>query len=490
MAVEEDAASQVRRLVEGGHSVVLLFCDPESAARAQGVFQDPRPNSTVILTRPAAERSAGVPEPWKRVPMVPQVEAYTTAGRVQEFEVSPVHLFIFLSALWVIGFKAAAFFPQDDLLRHAVAYLWNYDYGVPYASATHSPSFDFYIGFDVLAGTLHRAMGDWALLVLQFVPLVLLFVAMARFLKGADPWLRIVALTVGIVLLFPRISLGRPSLLCSSLMMVIFAYHDVLPAWSRYLMSAALSPIYYLFFIYHLPLLLLDRRYLFTLAAGLAFWLVYSGGDYFREIGVLLTSLSGSKVTENYTIAGFLAGTWLLLLPLLLHWRKDVPKALTVLFFLGLNQVRYVESVLPLLVSFLRHMDLKVRPVVGLGLVFFALYTAPVRMHDVAREIPRAMPQGSRVLSESMTTAYHLIYHNPALHVAPSYNLGWTDPGVRSALTSLSRGALDCDDPALASFDYLVEQSLSGPPPSCLDLVLVEKGRRLWKVLPRSESAR
>lgn len=415
-------------------------------------------------------------------------EAYSRLFTYENVIFKPYHLFIFLLAIWCVGFYARSFFPKDDLLRHAVAYLWDYDYRIPYQFTSFEPTFDSYIGFDVIMGWLHRFLGDYALAVPQLIALTLVFFATNRLLKGTDTNVRLILLMFTIQFIAGRIMLGRPSIVCSSIMLILYAYDEQLRGGTKVVAGFFMGVLYYLSFIYFVPLLLKDRKYILSMTGALIFWLAYSHGAFVPETLAVVTSLNDQNlsVTENKTIIGFYFKMFLFALPMIYFGRRDLKTLFSICYLSLSNQVRYVETIMSLLVSFFRFVPdrIRVTPVMTLGAVFFLLVQFPWGVQQILSEIPARIPASSYVLTEDMKVMYQLIYKNPSLRVSPCYAYGWTDKEVQKVIRDISRGELDCDDSALHKFQYLVESNLQGQPPRCLDLIAVEQSKRLWKIRP------
>jgi hypothetical protein len=398
----------------------------------------------------------------------------------------PIHLYLFLVAAWCLAFSIGSFYPRDDLLRHTIAYKWGYDYSVPYGHSTYSPPFDLYILFDAIQGGLHRVLGDIALLFPQLLALSLTFWGTEKLLRPSSANLRLVLLMFTVTVLATRFTLGRPAIVCSSIMLILYAYHDSIRPAVRYLAAALMSPLYYLFFIYLPPLIIRDRKYILSLAAGFAFWHIYSDGQYSHAVWEVVSSLGKQNlaITENNSLVGFYLCYLVFALPMLAHWRKDKKTVLSVLYLSLSNQVRYIESILPLMVSYFKHSALKVPAVVSIGLLLYLFPKLPLKPQNISRYMPGLIPPGSMVLTEDMNTMYQVLFRNPRISISPSYAYGWTEPDVQHTIKGILKGQLDCRDKALQKFDYLIEKSLTVTAPSCIELVAVDQDERLWKITP------
>ena len=190
--------------------------------------------------------------------------------------------------------------PADDLLRHLIAYLHQFDYRQMYIYSSF-PSFDMYIGFDMIVGCLHQVIGQYAYVVVQAVGVLIFSGAFLYLLRGVNSDLRLSLLLVALASILPRLLLGRPSSLESSLMLLGFAMgkDERIKFWLHGLLGLLMIPLYYLYPIYMIPLILVRRIYGFTLLAGLGFWHWYSNGGYWKVTGSVLLSGAGRVVEIN-----------------------------------------------------------------------------------------------------------------------------------------------------------------------------------------------
>ena len=394
-------------------------------------------------------------------------------------------LYGFVILIWILKFSRWQVFPKDDLLRHIVAYKWGFDYNIPYMAVTTKPTFDYYIGFDWFFGHVHQILGDYSLLLPQVISLALLFAAVSKMMEGADPSIKVIALTLMVQLIWGRIMTGRPSLVVSSMSIVLYAYRDQLAWYLKAALGAIMASFYYMFFLYLGPLALIDRKLLPVLAAGIMGWWFYSHGHYFSEIYHVMHSLSNQnmQVRENDTILVFFATAWIFAVPFILHFRKDIKNTALILFYCIANQVRYVETIVPLMLSYMKHIKVRVSMTLVAGVAVYLI--THIGGHDnlMLRDIPAALPPGSRVLADNMNIMYQMIYRRQDIKVAPCYAYGWTESRVQEILLDMmANGHIDCGSNTLSKFDYLVEKSLRGGVPQCLTLVMTEQGERLWKI--------
>jgi hypothetical protein len=442
-------------------------------------------NSVIFTARSLAQATTVLPECGiAQIGSIP-LPAFSADYTFPQDHFKPVHLYFLVCFFWVVGFSMKSFYPKDDLLRHTVSYLWNYDYSIPYIYTTFSPSFDQYFSFDRVMGILHQLFGEHALIVPQLFALTLTFWALAKFMRGADNNLTLICIIIVLQNTAGRLMLGRPSIVCSSIMLFLMAYNKEIHPSLKLTAAAIMSSFYYLSFIYFPPLILIDRRYILSLLAAIFFWLLYSHGAFISETSAVIvaTLYKGNLgITETKTILSFYLTMFVYTLPLLYYWRKDLKTVLSILYLSLTNQVRYVETIFPLLMSFFRFVNIKISTPITLGVIIMMISVLPWAPQDMIDDIHTRIPDKSKVLTENMNTMYQLIFRNPSLHIAPSYSYGLTDSSIQAVIKQISSGQLDCSDSALYKFDYLVEESLKGGQFSCLELVSVERSKRLWKI--------
>jgi len=88
-----------------------------------------------------------------------------------------------------------------------------------------------------------------------------------------------------------------------------------------------------------------------------------------------------------------------------------------------------------------------------------------------------------RVAYSDMPEMYRGVYFSKApIRVVPSMEVGWMRKDVQEFLKELHAGKLDCQELRKFKFDYVVENTLRGSTPYCLELERVEGNYRVWKV--------
>lgn len=389
---------------------------------------------------------------------------------------------IFMVAALVVLFPKL---PPDDLLRHLSAYRYDYDYSRMFLYS-YVPSFDFYYPFDVVAGLLHRLIGDFAYIPFQVLAVILYGLATVLLLEETRNNLKTLVVAFVLYLLADRILLGRPAVFASGLFLLAYALRDR-GRLSWHLPIAVLLPlVYYLFFIYVIPLIAFRRLriiYVFSLLLGLFFWINLGELDYIQLIFHILTAKTNRliAVAEGQSFAaGLLSVLVLSAVPLLFFWRRDVKTVLTSVYFLASNQIRYVEVVVPLwssLFRFLRVENVPWKLSVPLLLFLVSPYAVVNRSEVVSFDQP------VRVAFSNMPEMYRSVYFSKAnIRVIPSMEIGWMSKEVQLFLKDLTEGKLDCSEVKKLKLDYVVEDTLMGELPSCVELERVKGKLRVLKV--------
>jgi len=399
-------------------------------------------------------------------------------------ELSP-WFYIFIVAMLVVLFPKL---PPDDLLRHLSAYRYDYDYSKMFLYS-YVPSFDFYYPFDVVAGLLHRLIGDYAYIPFQVLAVLLYGLATVLLLEKTRNNLKTLVVAFVLYLLADRVLLGRPAVFASGLFLLAYALRDR-GRLSWHLLIAVLLPlVYYLFFIYVIPLVIVFKRlrlkiiYIYSFVLGLLFWINFGKADYIQLIYRILTAKTDRLITvaEGQTFAaGLLSVLVLSAVPLLFYWRKDIKTVLTSAYFLASNQIRYVEVVVPLWSSLFRFLKVENIPwklSVPLLLFFLSPYAVVSQPEAVSFDRP------ARVAFSDMPEMYRSVYFSKAnIQVIPSMEIGWMPKEVQLFLKDLTEGKLDCSKVKEFKLDYVVEDTLVGELPSCVELERVEGKLRILRV--------
>jgi hypothetical protein len=397
----------------------------------------------------------------------------------------PLLIALIICFFLTITFLRGQTLPLDDLARHSKSVLYGYDFRKLFVYSWH-PSFNTYVGFDLLASALYRAFGQQSFLLFQLVPLLLTFAALQRLMKGSDDNMISLALLVVFYFISERFLSGRPCVLNSSIFLCTYAFRDEIPEAAHFTIGLVTGFLYYLFFLYTVPFIFVGTRrqrlaYVLSTLCALTGWYIYSGGEYFASIFSLSTSFNLKHGVGYSELSPIFPGglfTFLpVLIPLFIYWRRDKKRSLVTFYFMLSNQLRFFETITPLAVSFFRYLPLRIGPLA----VAAALSLSLLHVHT-ERHVTLSMPAGSRVLTENSYEMNSVVMDSGRVGVAPSANIGWNDKPVRDAIERMQAdGRLDCSLFATHKFDYVVEHCLREVP-SCLSLERISGPYRIWKV--------
>lgn len=421
----------------------------------------------------------------------------------------------------------AARVPLDDLVRHILSRGWGYDYASHYGHHFVDQHWSYWIGFDWAVGLIHEASGD--LLTTSRIVRALIFIAVGSAVVTAvrrahsDPVVRAAAVAVILfVFLWFRLNLGRPEVLFTGL--VVSALGTSRRAWLG--LFLALSPAYWLAPIYLPGALLLGAgdetwrarllRNSAVIFVGLlgwaAFWWWYSGGTLLHTAALL------HQVLEIHGAAAAPVGE---MLPLADGTRSPVPLALMGLLICGAwyaggsrippsnracalvclgvaavfclpDYVRYGPTVWALLALSLLVMGSHLRAppaaqswaLLGIALAVVLAMKPPADDATDAVLDALRVPPSSRVLTSFNASSYLAVAANPDSVITPIFDVSSTRPPFRELVVDLSLGRVDCKSLVrLGAFDYVVESTLNGQVPECLQLLRVDGRHRLWRVL-------
>ena len=374
--------------------------------------------------------------------------------------------------------------PVDDALRHLVAYRFHYDYHIAYPWAT-LPSFDCWYLFDVFMGWMHRTFQEQAIPIVRTLSCLGFIGALWQMCKNASINWRVVIILAGVFLVHFRMELCRPAPIESILFLWAVALQPKRWYWHM-LLGLGMASFYYLFFIYLIPLILVRRIYVVPLLLGLFGWWSAVGAEFFHVFFVLtkVSENSALPILESAPWLVALAGTWLLLLPVIYFWRKDPRGIVLIVWFLAANRVRYLETVYPLCLRFAQHLCPRVSRVVVLALFCYLL--SQIYPTEGSLGYKGIVPANSKVFCVSMTDSFRTLYRND-VQIAPCMAAAWNDPKIVAAMKQGLKGEFD-PDLLTMGFDYIIESSINWTPQlmhqygSRLRLVSTQHALRVWRV--------
>ena len=376
--------------------------------------------------------------------------------------------------------------PGDDLLRHMKSYAFGYDYRLMYPFSPGLPGFNPWYPFDLVAGQMQIHFGSGGYILLQILATWIFGAGSFWLLKDATSTnLRFILTLVIVSVCMSRITLARPTTFESGLFLIsLAACQDKRPKAWVHLLLGCLMGTYYLFWIYLIPLVAYRRIYLVPLALSLAGWAFYGGTEYFTVVPQLLTMTAhrGVEVAEATPIIYGLMGYAYFLIPLAFYWRKDKKRLLAVGWFMLSNQLRYLEVIMPIIISYAKYWEVRVSQIICL-VIFIALcfMRSNTKMESSWRQLQEVVPANSKVLFVEMDAMFKGVYGNNHIQASPCMELGWdAKPLMMMIRESRQNGRLDPKFD-LKPYDYLVESSLKEIPRG-LTLERISGKYRIWKV--------
>jgi len=387
--------------------------------------------------------------------------------------------FAFVAAVGMAS-MIVPFFPPDDLNRHLVAYQYGYNWRNLYLYSK-VPSYDPWIGFDVLAGFLHRLFGYYAFVVVQELNFVLFSTALYLNLRGVQNTLGLLTFAFYVYASYGRILLGRPAEFVTSLSFI--SLH--LPFPFNLILGSLTAPFYWLFWMYLLPLCIFNRGYVFSVASGLVFWYLYGGAEYFSSILDLYFTLSNERifvVSENKSVLTAVLPNLVLFWPIFYRARflfrpKDT---FVFIYYLLLNQAKLFTALVLTSSRFLSGITVKIPDfflLVALGL----MVSHPNSPLIVTPKEASILKDHRVLVLEFGKPFFQVTGVVYPLKVAPAMEIGWTDRGIQELVKKAQEtGRFDCELFKKYEFDYVVESSLKEYP-ACLELVSPLGELRVWK---------
>ena len=384
-------------------------------------------------------------------------------------------LFLFLTFIVLI---ISPFIPYDDLLRHLVAYRFDYDYGRVFLY-TWWPSFDPYIGFDVIAGVFHRIFKDYSIILLQWVAIFLSLNAFYRFLSDTEENKRLFLTFSYFFICLPFLLQARPKTFMVPLLVFLLTENRKILS---ILVGILSSLFYHAFWIYILPLIFFKRYHIITLLAGLSFWFLYGGTEYF-EFELRLAFIEREvSIGEEKSILFFFS-MYPYLLPLLLVF-KEKRNWFFVVYFALFNKIRFAEVIVPLLLRNAKYFPFHVnRFILFLPLALLLMIPSNFSLSKLSPSQTffdmRDVKEEGVFLTQSPLFSFYLIYHNPKAKVIFSPEPGFQPKEIQK-LIYLSK-TYSCEKLKSLGVDYVIAERLDSIPP-CLKPVKIKSTFTLLKV--------
>lgn len=428
--------------------------------------------------------------------------------------------YLWIPAIVIVAFtwfKGGTIVP-DDMARHVTSYLHHYDYSDFYVySDPRTPHSSMWIGFEVVTGYVHRALGlFWttqALQALGFFWAIALFTKLfLDALKEHPERMLLTAIGIAFVLysvLLSRVQAARPEVFLALLSLTGLLCNTRGKAVVWLLAMLLVQPFYWLAAIYAPTAFLLANRSwrarfamaVLIGATGVTFWLWYAGADWYGFFP-LLKEWMGNRafhVGENNSIYHllFLPGSlFLILIAILLSkqedWQRNAPLLLVLAWFLAPNQVRYASIISPLVgviaMRAVGRTPFNLRPVTRFMGVLVILSLMIGRMYGPGySNLPdfQTIKGNERILTMFEASTFWLPAQFPGVKVAPSLEVGATEMGVQNIIKHVIKTqTLDCKEIAqYPEFTHIVDRNIESIPP-CLELQELHRDWRLWRIKP------
>lgn len=387
--------------------------------------------------------------------------------------------------------------PQDDYWRHLAAAVKDLSYRSFYFD-TRLPNFNQYIGYDILLSYLYRIFGEYSYVPLQMLSLIFFTAGFYIATRNLPPNIRTVFYTILLLSVFGRILLARPVILESAVFFFLWFYES---RKVRLFLSSILAPLYWLFFLYLIPLMLKEKYVILPLIAGFIFWHAYSNGEYFREVLYVFDVASNRTVAILEGVGIYMAilnVSILSILPIIMLAKEEKMSLKEIFnldrktfiasgFFFLSGQIRYfVDSIAPLLISLGRFVKKDVPEYVSAFALFVLVIFIPKPTQTFKDlESFKHVFENKKVLMLGLghinfEATYRLLDVNA--RIVPAMEFEWANKDVKQLIkTANEKGSLNCSLLYKTSAEIVVENVLTGKP-SCMEFLYAYKNYRIWKV--------
>ncbi|MCX8166709.1 MAG: hypothetical protein N3E37_02555 [Candidatus Micrarchaeota archaeon] len=383
-------------------------------------------------------------------------------------------------------------YPHDDLLRHLVAYKYDYDYSRVYPDTWLFNGYRIYLGFDEIYGFLHKTFNDYSIPIVQSLALILYTLVFFFFMKKhvkKDGLLIIVIFLYLAAVLNPRFLLGRPSIFVS----LLFVVSLLIPNTIISVVLGLLIVITYYFWPMYIILLIFNRReHILTLLIGFLFWNWISSGTYVHDLIYFITETEKNEYTFPIYELSSLIGTTIqsgyYLIPLVLYaYFGDRKYLLIVLATLALNKIRFIEYLFPLILftlnydkvsSYFRNFNTRVILVCALLIFSYLFYLKSfVDSFDLGLKY-----DNNKIFTDMMQISYRTVYESENVKLTPGPSIATLNTDqYKNMKLLLQNGTIDCDFIKKHNYTLVIEKSLKEFP-ECLELEELKREFRVWRV--------
>ena len=421
--------------------------------------------------------------------------------------------------------------PPDDLLKHLVASLYQFNYHKLYWGSPWLMHGDPYIGTDWAAGWFYAHCSErWAYVPFQAALMIGFFAVQMRvyprILAGLSTRYAWSALLILLVWSQPefvgKIVSGRPETFMALWAFAAIAVEGSFGLLLWVVAGVALIPAYWIAIAYFPAVLILRRSWKVRIAlfSGLSaafalFWGIYTKGQWLHWLLGLHADIARRQfpVGENQhvlvEIFSMSAVLWILLSVWALLARKGHPKGATglvvpaglgwlIAWFMVPDMVRYMDVLMPLfslgLAGWIRDalnaqddpgksmMETWAPSAVVVGSL---LWGGMLISHQGFTMLPVHIPgyqPGQKVLTPFGPITYDVPYENPGIRVTPAMEIGATRIPLQKASDALGKkGTVSCALLHHYRVNYVVGR-LNENPPSCLHLIKMHRSVQIWGV--------
>lgn len=446
-----------------------------------------------------------------------------------------ITFFLFFTVIIWLFLKPSV--PSDDLLRHAISYKYNYDYRNIFGSDYFPYSWNMWLLFDIIVGYIHRVSGGGYLFIaiVQTIGVILLYLVIEKNLKDKIKDISSVELVLGFAFILSaiwiRVWSGRPVLFVT----IGYLYAVGSKNYRGVLVMLIVGCMYWLSFLYIIPLLIVSPIFVISLIGSFCYWLFITNGSYFSDIVRFYQSINASgyfQIEENLTILGALysnvsfallfvltawkayktitvhkqfSNTWIQTFRNFIADKESRQYLIPVAFFLLLNQSRYIDILYPLmflyiseyLYNFIRNTFTAKSPqlkeliliYISITLALGAVFSYYGRNTFLFKKEITQKLENKNILAEQKYM-FPIVYSVEKIkQITPSMDFRMGIPDKRDAyiaflIEGMNKNSIDCHYLLTNNFDYVVESIFSvSNVPACVKLDAVERNVRIWKVI-------
>lgn len=385
------------------------------------------------------------------------------------------YLMIFLILFYYI---LAPITPKDDLLRHLRTWDGEFKDYREFYIMEWSFSFPIYPLWDIIYGLTYKYLGFYSIKLWEIISLAIFLFSFHLLTKNHPAHIRIILLALLIETLVFRILLAKPSNIIGFIVVLLPVIKNSI---AKFLLASYIGVSYYLFFIFLLPFIdIKEVRYAFIVS--ILFWLIWSDFNYFYEIyNFLLYTFYSRKhvnISENITVISSFANVSLAIV--IIYWlfnNNSIKSLLRGLYFLALNQIRFLDSFLLILANSIKAPKIPIfyGLIAYLSLIIFLISYN----FYVDKELFNKLSfNNTNILAMSMDDMFIIVFSGNNIKIVPSMEIGLTKKELFYMIVNRN---INCSILRENNIEFVVEKTLAEVY-DCLELVDVYKELRIWRV--------